>query len=238
MSDERFLTREQVRRVDQRAIEAFGVPGIVLMENAGRGAAEIIHATCPAAQRALIACGPGNNGGDGFVIARHLANSGWMVELLLACPADRITGDALVNHEIIRRMKLSCAVIADARDAESALERIAPADVIVDALLGTGAAGPPREPIASLIRAINEAHRRASAQPAPSVFAVDIPSGLDCDTGDAADPTVRADHTITFVARKIGFRNPAARDLLGRVHVVDIGAPRAAIQDALTGKSG
>ncbi|QDV92352.1 Bifunctional NAD(P)H-hydrate repair enzyme Nnr [Phycisphaerae bacterium RAS2] len=238
MSNELVLSREQVRRVDQRAIEAYGVPGIVLMENAGRGAAEIIRAACPSAQRVLIACGPGNNGGDGFVIARHLANAGWMVELLLACPADRITGDAQGNHEIIRRMNLPCAVMADARDLEAANDRFATADVIVDALLGTGASGPPREPIASLIRAINEAHRRVSAQPAPSVFAVDIPSGLDCDTGEAANPTVRADHTITFVARKIGFRNPAARDLLGRVHVVDIGAPRAAIQDALTGKSG
>lgn len=238
MSNELVLTREQVRRVDQRAIEAYGIPGIVLMENAGRGAAEIIRVTYPAAQRALIACGPGNNGGDGFVIARHLANSGLMVELLLACPADRITGDALVNHEIICRMNLSRAVIADASAVEAAHERFAIADVMVDALLGTGTVGPPREPIASLIRAINQTRDARTTQPAPAVFAVDIPSGLDCDTGNAADPTVRADHTITFVAQKVGFRNPAARDWLGRVHVVDIGAPRAAIQDALAGKSG
>ncbi|GJQ26240.1 MAG: NAD(P)H-hydrate epimerase [Phycisphaerae bacterium] len=238
MNQELLLSREQVRRVDQRAIEAYGVPGIVLMENAGRGAAEIIRQTCPSAHGAIIACGPGNNGGDGFVIARHLANAGWMVELLLACPADRLTGDAQVNFRITQRMNLPGTVISRASDADAARQRFTPTGVIVDALLGTGASGPPREPIASLIRAINSLRTADATQPPHTVFAVDIPSGLDCDTGDAADPTVRADHTITFVAQKIGFRNPAARDWLGQVHVVDIGAPRAAIQDALTGKSG
>lgn len=238
MNQELLLSREQVRRVDQRAIEAYGVPGIVLMENAGRGAAEIIRQTCPAARGAIIACGPGNNGGDGFVIARHLANAGWMVELLLACPADRLTGDALVNFRITQRMNLPGTVISRASDADAVRQRFTSIGVIVDALLGTGASGPPREPIASLIRAINSLRTADATQPPNAVFAVDIPSGLDCDTGSAADPTVRGDHTITFVAHKIGFRNQAARDWLGQVHVVDIGAPRAAIQDALTGRSG
>lgn len=238
MNQELLLSREQVRRIDQRAIEAYGVPGVVLMENAGRGAAEIIRRTCPSARRAIIACGPGNNGGDGFVIARHLVNAGWTVELLLACLANRITGDAQVNFQITQRMNLPCATIIPPADIETARQQIASAGVIVDALLGTGASGPPRDPVAPLIRAINLTRDAVATQPPPAVFAVDIPSGLDCDTGDAAEPTVRADHTVTFVAQKIGFRNPAARAWLGRVHVVDIGAPQAAIQDILAGKSG
>jgi NAD(P)H-hydrate epimerase len=200
------LTRAQVRELDRRAIEEFGVPGVVLMENAGRGAAELLMRLNPERRPVLIFCGKGNNGGDGYVIARHLDIHGWPVRLVRVAPASELTGDAAVMERIV-----TAAGIPDAS---------APDDSgwIVDALFGTGLTGPLRKPYDRVVAAIN-------ASPA-KVLAVDIPTGLDCDTGKPLGPTVRADHTVTFVAPKAGFAAPEAKEWLGEVHVVGIGAPR------------
>lgn len=213
------LTRAEVREVDRRAIEAFGLPGIVLMENAGRNAAMLLHARAPEA-RVVIACGKGNNAGDGFVIARHLVNQGHDVRLLLACEPAEYRGDAAINQRVAEKMGIPARVLAAAARDEWE-QALAGADWIVDALLGTGAAGAPRGAMATAIESINAVARRERVR----VFAVDLPSGLDCDTGGAAGACVRADLTATFVATKVGFDAPAARPLLGEVQVVDIGAP-------------
>ena len=225
------LSRAEVREVDRRAIEEFGVPGVVLMENAGAGAARLLESlgiTGPVA----IACGKGNNGGDGLVIARHLECAGHAVKLALACRPEEIRGDAAVNLAIAQRSGLAIECLADAD--QPAWERsLAGADWIVDALLGTGASGAPQGAVATAIAAIAAVRGRGVAR----VLAVDLPSGLDCDTGAAAGACVRADATATFVARKRGFDAVGAAALTGPVHVIGIGAPRAVLPhcDAVSG---
>jgi NAD(P)H-hydrate epimerase len=213
-----YLSREQVRALDRRAIEEFGVPGVVLMENAGRGAAEVlISLGCRGP--VVICCGKGNNGGDGFVIARHLDNRRIPVHVLLFADPLQLTGDAATNYQIIARsgMEISIHDGDSLNDAEVCSE-LANAEWIVDALFGTGLTGPVRKPFDQIIQCMNEARRR--------ILAIDIPSGLDCDTGQPLGPTVRADHTVTFVAEKKGFANPPAKNWTGQVHIADIGAPR------------
>lgn len=231
-----FLTRDAVRDVDRRAIEEFGLPGIVLMENAGRNAAALVHALAtadgpPAAVG--IVCGKGNNGGDGFVIARHLENLGHPVRLLLAfTPEDAPTdtrgvpkGDAAINLHVARRSGQIIRCLEGAGPDRWAGE-LHDATWIVDAVLGTGATGPARGPIATAIDAINASRSRGNAR----VFAVDLPSGLDCDTGRPLGPCVRADVTGTFVASKAGFARPESDAFTGSVHVLDIGVPRALLR--------
>ena len=220
MSDEPSLSRDQVREIDRTAIEQIGIPGVALMENAGRHAAQATLELLrdPGGARVAIVCGSGNNGGDGFVIARHLHNAGVSVAVLLACEPDRITGDARINYDIVERMSLPVHAIQTAEQLAARRSVLDEADVIVDALLGTGFWGEPRPPLDAAIEAINTAS-------GAKVVAVDVPSGLDCDTGHPSRPCVRADLTVTFVASKIGFDEPAAREHLGRVVVADIGVP-------------
>jgi len=215
------LDRQRVREFDRRAIEEHGIPGIVLMENAGRNAALLAHDMFGAGPVAVV-CGPGNNGGDGLVIARHLENLGHEVRVLVAAAADRFGGDAAVNLGIVSRSAIPLHFLPDAT-AEAwrlALEGVV---WVVDALLGTGAEGAPRGAVATAIEAINAASRRAST----AVFAVDVPSGLDADTGAVSDPCVEAHATGTFVAAKPGLVLPAAEAHTGSLHVLDIGAPLA-----------
>ncbi len=227
----RPLSRDEIRSIDRRAIDAFGMAGVVLMENAGRNAAAVIDSLWPG-RPIRITCGKGNNAGDGFVIARHLELLGHDVRLLLAASPRDLTGDAAVNFRIAERSGIPIADLSAAKLPawEAALAEGLAADgepptevVLVDALLGTGAQGPPRGPIATAIAAINAAR---AASPRTRVVAIDLPSGLDCDTGAAAGECVRADATVTFVARKRGFDAPQVGGFTGAVHVVDIGAPR------------
>lgn len=215
------LTRKQVREVDQRAIDDYGLLGLVLMENAGGNAAHLlrelgIHGPV------VVCCGKGNNAGDGFVIARHLENSGFDVRVLLSTPATSFTGDAATNFSILRRA--GTPIVAAPADISTAWrDELAQADWIVDALLGTGAQGNVREPFTSAIAAINAANRQ--------VLAVDLPSGLDSDTGAVLGSCVRAHHTATFVARKPGFDVSGAAEFTGEVHVLDIGVPRSLLRE-------
>jgi len=218
------LTRDQVRRVDEQAIHRYGIPGLVLMENAGRNAAAIIDRAYGPTRRAIIFCGRGNNGGDGCVIARHLHNAGWCVRVVLAGDVLRMTPDALANYRVIEAMGLAPLIAIDAATQRDAASTITPEDIVLDALLGTGFRGEVQSPLAELIQAINAASKRA-------VVAVDLPSGLDCDTGKPGWATIRADLTITFVARKRGFDSPEALPSLGRIEIADIGAPRELIAE-------
>lgn len=211
------LSREQVREVDRRAIEEFGVPGVVLMENAGRGAAELLVALGVSGSVA-ICCYKGNNGGDGFVIARHLDLLGVAIRVHLFCEPDELAGDAAINHRIVERAGLPLVAPSSVSLLADDLRR---AEWVVDALFGTGLRGPILPPLADVVEAINASGLK--------VLAVDIPSGLDCDQGIPLGPTVRASHTATFIAEKTGFAVAAAREWLGLVHVLGIGAPRAAL---------
>jgi len=219
----RPLSQAEVREVDRLAIEDYGVPGVVLMENAGAGAARLLE-SLGIGGPVVIVCGKGNNGGDGFVMARHLDLAGHAVRLLLASRPDEIRGDAAVNLAIAARSGLAIECLAAAGQAAWE-QRLSAAAWIVDALLGTGASGAPTGAVATAIAATNAVRARGSAR----VLAVDLPSGLDCDTGTAAGECVRADATATFVARKRGFDAAEAAGLAGAVHVIGIGAPRAVL---------
>jgi NAD(P)H-hydrate epimerase len=213
-----FLSRDEVRAIDRRAIEEFGVPGVVLMENAGRGATELLI-SLGVPGLVTICCGKGNNGGDGFVIARHLDNRNVPVRVFLFAKPEELTGDALISYRIIAKSGLPITIYLDASFDDRALSgELARSAWIVDALFGTGLTGAVRPPFDRVIGAINASKAR--------VLAVDIPSGLDCDTGEPLGPTVRANHTVTFVAMKKGFANAAAKEWLGQVHIADIGVPR------------
>lgn len=212
------LTRMQVRALDRIALERFGIPGIVLMENAGRGAADsLARALAPRGDRIGIVCGRGNNGGDGFVMARHLRIRGEepIVILLGEQAAFRGAGEAGVNFRILERMGLEIRSITDPAELPRALE---PLDIVVDAILGTGLTGEVRGMARAAVSAVN-------ALRSSRVFAVDIPSGLDCDSGVPLGAAVRACATATFASLKRGFLQPGAAEFTGMVEVVDIGCP-------------
>jgi NAD(P)H-hydrate epimerase len=216
------ISRQQARELDRRAVDEYGLTGAMLMENAGRGVADRL---CELGidGPVVVCAGAGNNGGDGFVIARHLDLRSFDVRVLVFDDPARLCGDAALNYRVI-----AAAGIAIARVAVDELPaRLSGASWIVDALLGTGARGEPRPPLDQAIDAINGSGIR--------VLAVDVPSGLDCDTGQAARHTIRAAHTCTFVAQKPGFLVPSASAYTGQVHVHDIGAPRRLITEILGG---
>jgi NAD(P)H-hydrate epimerase len=216
------LSRDEVRAVDQRAVEDFNMPSILLMENAGRGAADVLESQ--GIQGPIVVCaGKGNNGGDGFVMARHLENRGHDVLVLLFSDPEKLQGDAAVNFQILTAAKTPIEVWLGDINTDKLSNQLLGAAWIVDALLGTGTRGQIREPFVSIIAAIN----RSSAK----VLAVDLPSGMDCDSGQPLGVCIKADATATFVARKIGFDAPGAMNLTGIVHVVDIGVPRCALDD-------
>ncbi len=222
------LTRQQVREVDRRAIEEYGMSGLVLMENAGRGCADVLM-RLGVSGPVVICCGRGNNAGDGFVIARHLDLRGVAAKVLLwSDPAD-LSGDAAANYRILSKTDVQIVLLGQQHDAERLTAEIAAADWIVDALLGTGARGEPRPPLDAVIDQLN-------SSPAKKL-AVDLPSGLDCDTGQPAVHTFRADHTCTFVAAKPGLLAEAAQPFVGRIHVLDIGAPRKLVTEVASGPS-
>ncbi|HUX15334.1 MAG: NAD(P)H-hydrate epimerase [Phycisphaerae bacterium] len=219
--EEPVATRDEIRAFDRYAIEALGVPGIVLMENAGRQIAEAARAMLAgrAKPRVVILTGPGNNGGDGFVVARHLAMAGIRAEVALLAPREKIVGDADTNLRVLEAMGFQVRVLAG--KVETMLGELRPmlaeADLVVDGMLGTGTRGEIREPYASVIGAVNDARR--------PVLAIDIPSGLDPDTGKPLGPTIRATKTVTLAAVKVGFRKPGAAEYTGEVVLADIGVP-------------
>ena len=216
------LTRDQVREIDRRAITEYGLPGIVLMENAGRGAAELM-ARLAVGGRVVICAGKGNNGGDGFVIARHLELMNFSCEVLLFCHPSELSGDAAVNFRVLQAARQAVTILGASPDPARLDRHLAGVEWIVDALLGTGTRGAIREPYLTAISAINRAGKK--------VFAVDLPSGMDCATGEPLGDGVRADHTATFVARKIGFDRPVSERLTGKVHVVGIGVPKKLLEE-------
>lgn len=215
------MTRRQVRDIDLRALQEFRLPGRVLMENAGRGAADLLLAQ-DVAGPIVICCGKGNNGGDGFVIARHLEAAGLDVEVLLFCDPHEVTGDAASNLAVLRAAQTPVTAALELTPAEwdATLQT---ADWVVDALLGTGLSGAVRDPYPGAIESINRSGR--------PVLAVDLPSGMDCDTGQPLGACVRARLTATFVAPKVGFAAPGAAELTGDVAVLPIGVPRSLLQE-------
>lgn len=215
----KLLTAEQMRELDRRTIEKVGIPGIVLMENASRGVFEVIASVVDdlRGKRALIVCGRGNNGGDGFAVARHLLNAGAEPEIALAASKKDVRGDAKTNLDACVKLKIPITGIRRESDVKKLSAGIRRADFIVDALLGTGVRGPVRPPFETIIKRINKFRGE--------IFAVDAPSGLSVDDGRVHNIAVKATRTATFGMAKIGlFVYPGAAHA-GQVYIVDIGIP-------------
>ncbi len=217
------LTAEQLRYSDKWAVETLGLPGMVLMENAGRGVVRMIQRKLKLSgetvrnTRVAVVCGAGQNGGDGFVIARHLAIAGSEVRVLMALPDAVLSGDALTNRDVLLRMGVSIEACSSDDTEKTWTHRLHGARVIVDAIFGTGLSRPVAGIPAIAIAAMNQ-HKLAMR------VAVDIPSGCDADTGRALGIAVQAHHTGTIAARKLGLSiRPDAPT--GDVEVLSLGVP-------------
>ena len=219
----RILTAEAMREVDRAAIEELGIPSLVLMENAALGVVEALGKAFVEAGSAAVFCGPGNNGGDGLAIARHLSVRGWEVRIFLVTGGRELSGDAAVQLGICRKAELPLLEIAAADALAPALDAAAECDVVVDALFGTGLARPLEGLFAQVVEAIN-------SLPAPCV-AVDLPSGLAGSQGRPIGPHVQADLTVTFAAPKVAHVFPPAADAVGEMVVTDLGIPPRLVED-------
>lgn len=213
------MAREEVRGFDAWAISEMGIPGVVLMENAGRACADLVKERIAGVKQpaVCIICGTGNNGGDGYVIARHLLNDEVDVRVVLCGPREKVRGDAATNLAILEKQGQGVQRI-DVNTPESGLQvqaLLAHTDLAVDAIFGTGLRGQLSEAWIRFIDTIN-------AQRVP-VIAVDIPSGLDCDSGQPLGTAIKAAHTVSFVAVKRGFTFPVAHAYTGEVRVASIG---------------
>jgi NAD(P)H-hydrate epimerase len=215
------LSREQMRAFDAHAIETCKVPSVVLMENAGRGAADAIEREVLGARavgrRVAVVCGTGNNGGDGFVVARHLLVRGAVVDVWLAGDEARMTPDCRANHAAFVGVGGHVTPIPLGASTLALLQSVESADAVVDALFGTGLDRPIAEPLASVVNTVNAGSR--------ATVALDVPSGMNADTGAAMGATVRARVTVTFAHRKLGHVTPSGARLCGDVCVADIGVP-------------
>lgn len=254
------LTREQARRLDQAAEQVLGLPVAVLMENAALGAADIARGLLLARAegggshaRVAVVCGGGNNGGDGWALARHLFVAGLEVGVFAVVPAERLHGAALMNARAAAKLGIGVSDVSAPEAWAEHLPALQSAALVVDAVLGTGfgggAGGPPAPPVrpaeAEAIRMMNLAalgccagngacgcaSRAGKPQPEtrslarPWLLALDLPSGLDADSGQPADPCVQAHATVTFADRKAGFDAPGAAAFTGEVFTAPIGVP-------------
>ena len=215
----KIASAQEMRDIDKSTIEWFGLPGVALMENAGRAVAEKAISLLgePRGKIVFIVCGGGNNGGDGYVAARWLHNCGARVKLFLAVDRAMIQGDALIHLETALRMGVECFDITEPRSMEKARIAAAFADLVIDALLGTGFHGELSEPYRDSIELINSAGR--------IVLSVDIPSGVEADTGMVREKAVRAFCTVTFGLPKLGLWLYPGADFAGRIEVAPIGIP-------------
>jgi hydroxyethylthiazole kinase-like uncharacterized protein yjeF len=209
------LSCSEIRRLDADAIQSLGLPSLLLMENAARGVCDAICQPGPWNSITILA-GPGNNGGDGFAAARQLAAIGMECHIFLLRGDRRMSVDAEANLQFLKRsgIRVRETTLPELQTHCAALDD---RDLIVDSLLGTGIRGLVSSPFAEAIDCMNA----SSAW----VLSVDVPSGLDCDTGLPCGTSVRADQTVTFVALKNGFLSPAAREFTGTITVCPIGIP-------------
>ncbi len=215
----RTVKAHEIKEMDRQSVHEIGIPGAVLMENAARGACRIFleHFNPAAGARAVIICGPGNNGGDGYVMARYLHQAGLTVTVIVLAEFSRISGDALINFEIIQRLNIKIRKAADTEEWAGLARCLEECDFIIDGILGTGLNSPVRGLYGQVIEKINE-----SGKP---VMAIDIPSGLNADTGRVMGTAVKAALTVTFGFPKLGQIIFPGVEFVGRLTRVDIGIP-------------
>jgi hydroxyethylthiazole kinase-like uncharacterized protein yjeF len=219
----KILNAEQMRNIDRRTTERFGVPSIVLMENAAAAVVDAMFERYPDSDRVALVCGTGANGGDGFAVARHLENRGVVPVIIVVGERSSIRGDARINLEVCQRLGIPIYDVRRADDVETALAHAADADLLIDAIFGTGLNRAPAGIQADVIRALAELRI--------PVLAVDLPSGANASSHEPFDPCVQAEVTVTFAAPKLcHVFEPAAR-YCGEVIVADITIPEIAIED-------
>ncbi len=214
----RLCNAAEMVAMDQGAIKTLGIPGAVLMENAGRACCRYFNKQFKSyfPGPVLVVCGKGNNGGDGYVMARILADQGWQVQTLVLAERDAITGDARIMLDIVEAMQLEVRFSSEESEIRELFSQVS-AGVVVDAIFGTGLASDVKGLQAAVIDLINDADA--------AVFAVDIPSGIDSSSGRICGRAVRADVTVTFAQAKIGHGSQPGAEYSGRLEVVDIGIP-------------
>jgi ADP-dependent NAD(P)H-hydrate dehydratase / NAD(P)H-hydrate epimerase len=221
----RILNTEQMREADRRTIEDLGLPSIVLMENAGRQTVAAIEAAFDQlpASRVAVLCGRGNNGGDGFVIARTLAQRGVEALVFVIGQVAEVQGDARTNLEVLGRLGLTVVEVTNAQEWELHFSQVSACDLIVDAILGTGFRGRLTGLLETVVEDINELE-------AP-IVAVDLPTGLSADSADLPGEAVDATMTVTLAAPKIPLIFPPADARAGDLVIADIGIPEPIIDD-------
>ena len=221
----KVLTSAQMKEIDRRTIEDIGIPGPVLMENAGLQVFRVLQALFPglAGENIVIVAGKGNNGGDGLVVARHLHNHGVRPQVLLLASKEEVRGDAALNLKIARAVGVTIKEVRSASDWKKQQKLLEHASVILDAIFGTGLVKPAEGLYAQAIESINKT--RAFK------LAVDIPSGLSSDTFELIGPAVRADLTVALAAPKIAHVFPPAEELVGDFIVADISIPPFLFED-------
>lgn len=213
----RIVTNKEIQEIDKWAIKKLGIPGSVLMENAGRGCVNVIEEYFdPTNLAVLIVCGKGNNGGDGFVIGRHLQNRGAFVKVILTGHGSSLKHDALLNYKLAKKAGIEIHETTDLTKIKRVLNSFDP-DLIIDAIFGTGFKGPVKGFYHRLINMINDTEK--------FIFSIDIPSGINADDGQFKKVSVIADATATMCLPKLGNYLYPGRELCGDLYVVDIGIP-------------
>tara|TARA_R110000868_G_C10674978_1_gene746973 strand:+ start:194 stop:784 length:591 start_codon:yes stop_codon:yes gene_type:complete len=192
MKKDLVLSRKQAKELDKIAMEKYGIPGIVLMENAGRCIVELFLKYEPKGKIVII-CGEGNNGGDGFVVARYLTNLDYQVHVILVSDPKKIHGDAKINYDVSMSLNIPITFVSDEK-SQGVESIVSDSNWIIDALFGTGLCGEVKEPYSKIIKIMNKANKK--------ILAIDIPSGLDCDTGEPLGVAIKATVTVSMVGSK------------------------------------
>jgi hydroxyethylthiazole kinase-like uncharacterized protein yjeF len=216
----KVVQSEEMRAIDRQAIEGYGIPGIVLMENAGIRTVEVIEDILAglSSQQVLILVGKGNNGGDGLVIARHLINGGVPVSVFLLGQPEQLTPDALVNHRILEQMKAPLHLLQTEEDLNRLTLALLKASLVVDAMYGIGFKGSLNDFETQVVKLINWSQL--------PVVAVDIASGVEADSGRIHGTAIKATHTVTFGLPKLGQLIEPGKSYTGTLTVADISLPR------------
>lgn len=222
----KIVTVAEMKNLEKTAIEEYGVPGIVLMENAGVEVARQIEniVGCLENKKISVFAGTGNNGGDGYVVARHLHNQGAKVKVFIIGSKESVVGDALLNLQIITNMGIDILEVVSQHDWDKVKITLTFTDCLVDALVGTGFTGQLRENMVQAVECINKMNK--------SIIAIDIPTGVDGDTGQTKSVAVKASHTVTFALPKQGLLLYPGASYAGELYVADIGVPRVLLQDS------
>ncbi|MGI5912295.1 MAG: NAD(P)H-hydrate dehydratase [Syntrophomonadaceae bacterium] len=216
----KLLKADEMKEIDRRASQEYGIPSIVLMENAGLRTLEVIEEILGGSKNRsiIILAGKGNNGGDGLVVARHLINSGAEVKVFITGQADQLSNDCRINYEILRRMGAEILPLINEEDLNSFILALVNVDLIVDALYGTGLKGSLNQFDSQVVNMVNWCRI--------PVVAVDIPSGIEADTGRVHGAAIKAKHTVTFARPKVGLVLEPGKDYTGTLSVADISIPK------------